>query len=275
MGRIRQIKPEFWTSLSIAALSLEARLLFIGLWNHADDEGRCVDDPRLIKAAVFPLDDSVSPHEVSVRLHELSDAGRIRRYEVAGKGYVEVVNWAEHQYVQRARPSRIPPPPTCENAAVRELSVSPHGTVRELSVLGQGSGVMGQGSGVRGQSSASPHGNRAESAPAPTPDDDDDQALIETLTELVDRAEQRHRRDGQVIRSRTRWRDTVFDEFSAHYADAVLEHLAAGLTPRQAADRIEGVQDRRPREFYVAQGISAAPDAAERLRAIRTNGEQP
>jgi len=37
--RIRSIKPEFWKSETVAALSPLARLLFIGLWNYADREG--------------------------------------------------------------------------------------------------------------------------------------------------------------------------------------------------------------------------------------------
>ena len=32
--RIRSIKPEFWRSDDITALSLEDRLLFIGLWSY-------------------------------------------------------------------------------------------------------------------------------------------------------------------------------------------------------------------------------------------------
>jgi hypothetical protein len=34
MARIRSIKPEFFTSISIADLSRDARLMFIGMWTH-------------------------------------------------------------------------------------------------------------------------------------------------------------------------------------------------------------------------------------------------
>jgi hypothetical protein len=57
MARIRSIKPEFFTSLTIGSLSERARLAFIGIWTFVDDYGRAVDDARLVKAAVFPLDD--------------------------------------------------------------------------------------------------------------------------------------------------------------------------------------------------------------------------
>jgi hypothetical protein len=33
------IKPEFWSDEKLAALSLQARLIYIGLWNLSDDYG--------------------------------------------------------------------------------------------------------------------------------------------------------------------------------------------------------------------------------------------
>ena len=41
MARIRTIKPEFQNSESIGRLSRDARLTFVLLWPHCDDEGRC------------------------------------------------------------------------------------------------------------------------------------------------------------------------------------------------------------------------------------------
>ena len=45
MARIRTIKPEFFTSDDICALSPLARLLYVGLWCEADREGRLVWTP--------------------------------------------------------------------------------------------------------------------------------------------------------------------------------------------------------------------------------------
>ena len=39
MARIRTIKPEFWIDDVIVELPFETRLLFIGIWNFADDAG--------------------------------------------------------------------------------------------------------------------------------------------------------------------------------------------------------------------------------------------
>lgn len=110
MPRIRTIKPEFFTSLTIASLAVEARLTFIGLWTHVDDEGRCVDDTRLVRAALWPLDDR-SFADVENDLTELSRASLIRRYEANGKRYLSVSGWGEHQKINRPTPSKLPSPP--------------------------------------------------------------------------------------------------------------------------------------------------------------------
>jgi hypothetical protein len=109
MARIRTIKPEFFTSLTVAGLSLTARLTFVGLWTHCDDEGRCVDDSRLVKAALWPLDDRVSK-DVEQDLVDLAEASLIRRYEVDGKRYLCIANWEEHQRINRPAPSKLPGP---------------------------------------------------------------------------------------------------------------------------------------------------------------------
>ncbi|MEV7267089.1 hypothetical protein AB0N38_26355 [Micromonospora aurantiaca] len=113
MPRIRSIKPEFFTSEVVAALPLSARLTFIGLWTHVDDNGVTVDNPKLITAALWPLEDD--PRETLARtsgdLTSLSTAGLIRRYEVSGRRYLFVTNWDEHQRVSHPSKPRYPRPP--------------------------------------------------------------------------------------------------------------------------------------------------------------------
>lgn len=109
MARIRTIKPEFFTSLTIADLTTEQRLTFIGLWTHVDDEGRCVDDPRLIKAALWPLDDR-NAADIADDLRALSEASLITRYTLKPKRYLAVTNWHEHQKINRPSESKLPAP---------------------------------------------------------------------------------------------------------------------------------------------------------------------
>lgn len=94
--RIRTIKPEFFRSESNSQMPLRTRLTYIGLWTECDDHGRMRDNARLIKGAIWPLDD-VSPKEIEIDLNTLADRGKIIRYEVGGRRYLAVTNWDDHQ----------------------------------------------------------------------------------------------------------------------------------------------------------------------------------
>ena len=56
MGRIRTIKPEYFTSKDIVKLEPIARLVYIALWCEADREGRLAWDPETIKLRYFPAE---------------------------------------------------------------------------------------------------------------------------------------------------------------------------------------------------------------------------
>lgn len=51
--RIRSIKPEFWEDVEVAAMSVQTRLTFIGLWNLADDGGVLRSNIDEISAALY------------------------------------------------------------------------------------------------------------------------------------------------------------------------------------------------------------------------------
>lgn len=125
VARIRTIKPSFFESEDVAVLPFRARLLWIGLWTHCDDEGRTKDNVRLIKAWIWPLD-QVTLRDIDEDLAILAGAGRIVRYEADGQRYLEITNWREHQSINKPTPSKIPPPP-----GLREDSRSRPGSVRE------------------------------------------------------------------------------------------------------------------------------------------------
>lgn len=105
MARIRTIKPEFWQNETLAELPAMTRLLAIGLLNHADDEGYFKANPALIRAAIFPFDDSAN---VPGMLQELSKAGYLRiRQGEDGKAYGWVVTFLKHQRVDKPKQSEI------------------------------------------------------------------------------------------------------------------------------------------------------------------------
>lgn len=109
--RIRSIKPEFWTDATIVQLSHTARLLFVGLWNYADDAGRFLANPLLIKAAVFPLDTDIDSRRTTVVLRELYMTERIRLYKSNGgnEWYGDIPNFLKHQRINKPTASKIPP----------------------------------------------------------------------------------------------------------------------------------------------------------------------
>lgn len=121
MARIRTIKPSFFSSLTIAELPIPARLTFVGLWTYVDDEGRGVDDPRLVKAELWPLDDDMTTRKVDAHLTAFADGGLIMRYQFSGRRYLQIIGWGEHQRINRPQQSKFPGPFT-------EPSLNGHGT---------------------------------------------------------------------------------------------------------------------------------------------------
>ena len=93
MARARNIKPGFFKNYDLADLGPYAQLLFAGLWCLADKEGRLKDQPRLIKAEIFPY------YEVDVNgeLTKLERLAFIDRYEVDGMAIIQIANFVEHQ----------------------------------------------------------------------------------------------------------------------------------------------------------------------------------
>lgn len=106
MARIRTIKPEFWTDEDMAEISEPACLLAIGLLNYADDEGYFNANPKLIKAAVFPIREPSVPIPVLIR--ELSNCGYLSMFSTPdGKHFGVIKNFLKHQVVNKPKESKI------------------------------------------------------------------------------------------------------------------------------------------------------------------------
>lgn len=121
MARIRSIKPEMRRSLTVTSWPIPVRYTFVGLLGYLDDYGRGLDDTRLLKAELYPLDDDLTARKVDAHLTTIAKAGPLCRYQVDGRRYIHVVSWSEHQRVNRPSASRIPPCP------FHEASVSDDG----------------------------------------------------------------------------------------------------------------------------------------------------
>jgi hypothetical protein len=113
MARIRTIKPEFFTSEDIVALSPLARLLFVGLWCEADKEGRLTWKPKTFKMRYLPADEC----DVDALCAELVARGVVKLY---GDGLAYVPSFTSHQHINpRESASNLPDPDACTTRAPR------------------------------------------------------------------------------------------------------------------------------------------------------------
>lgn len=103
MARIRSIKPEFWTDPDIVAMPMEARLFFVGCWNHADDYGVLRDDPARLKLQIMPADqiDAEAIVDELVRRRHLS-----RMIAPDGTRVLVVRTFCVHQKIDRRAAGR-------------------------------------------------------------------------------------------------------------------------------------------------------------------------
>ncbi|MGH8876946.1 MAG: hypothetical protein ACRD0P_06350, partial [Stackebrandtia sp.] len=113
MARIRTIKPEFWDSPDTATASAVARLLFIAMWNWADDAGRGSANLKELEGFAFPNDDvrelsgGTSDNFRHV-LAEVRDCFDVQFYKVRGRPFYEIPSWRKHQRNERTAKGKHP-----------------------------------------------------------------------------------------------------------------------------------------------------------------------
>jgi hypothetical protein len=106
VARIRTIKPEFFTSEDVVALSAFARLFYIALWCEADKEGRLVWRPKTFKMRYFPADTV----DIDALCGELTSSGLVVLY---GDGNAYIPTFTVHQHINpRETASKLPDPAT-------------------------------------------------------------------------------------------------------------------------------------------------------------------
>lgn len=150
MARIRTIKPEFWRSPDIMQLDHFQRLLYIGLWNLADDEGRGEYNAAAIAADLFLSEYSLNPHgvltQVETAFTEYSNSGMVRLYRVKNRQYFEIINWLDHQRINRPSASKFPAYDQREqeiHAPLTEDSLNAHGALTVGKEQGTGNREQG------------------------------------------------------------------------------------------------------------------------------------
>jgi len=109
MSRQRLIWPSIWTDDDFMALSVGARLLFIGLFSTADDHGRGMGSPANLKAAIFPGDDNVTQADIAKWSAEIKGRGMARFYVTDGKSvFFDLPDWSRWQKPRYASASKVP-----------------------------------------------------------------------------------------------------------------------------------------------------------------------
>lgn len=135
MARIRTIKPDFWTDEKLTECSLSARLLFIGTWNFADDEGNLQASAKKLKMQIFPADNI----DCQPLLDELIAHGIIIEYSVNDEKFLHIKGFKKHQVVNRPTPSKIPQPLLTESSCME--GKGKEGKGRDINTSDQKSGL--------------------------------------------------------------------------------------------------------------------------------------
>lgn len=127
MARQRFIWPSLWTDATIGQLSPPARILFIGCFSNADDDGRLEGDPAYLKVTVFPHDAFNTAAVESFRAELVAKCRNIVLYEYDGREYLAFTKWSEFQKPKYPRPSKLPAPPKRSARKPAEVSEIPSG----------------------------------------------------------------------------------------------------------------------------------------------------
>jgi len=175
MARIRSIKPEFWSSPGIETVDPYARLLFIAMWNWADDSGVGVANPRELLGFAFPLDEEITVADLRRMLVEIRRVFGVKFYTVAGRPYYYIPSWEKHQKFDRRSKGKYPGPDEAEDEEIpANKGNSGHSTeshestssARRDSVAGTGE-QRNRGTGEQGKKKpAPPTADAPENGPA-------------------------------------------------------------------------------------------------------------
>ena len=249
MARIRTIKPAFFSSLSNAELPKPTRLTWIGLWTYVDDAGRAVDDPRLVKAAIWPLDDDYTTKKVDADLMLLVKAGKIERYKVGGRRYLRVIEW-HHQRINRPVASTLPPSPH-EVSAHDEPPPEDDTTPDEDSedslseqcgdtedAPWEGKGREGSRSGVGREGNADSSSSNHHVGSRPAADDDELSPPKRALALIADRRIAAAEASGAVIKNPGGYRRRVLERVDVEFGDRAMDMLLDGMDPEAVADAL-------------------------------------
>jgi hypothetical protein len=105
MPRIRTIKPDFFTSEDIGALTVNSRLLYVALWCQADREGKMKFQRTRLMTQTMPFEQD----NFDNCLNELISAGHVIWYTAEEVNYLFLPKFLNHQRPHKTEAKSIIP----------------------------------------------------------------------------------------------------------------------------------------------------------------------
>lgn len=108
MARKRMIDPSIWQSEDFGKLSNLAKVVFIGLFSLADDEGRGRANPTYLKSTLFPYNEGMRGADIEKALFEISSNMSVVFYSCDGSNYYSLLSWNTFQKIEKPTDSKLP-----------------------------------------------------------------------------------------------------------------------------------------------------------------------
>lgn len=102
--RNRMIKKEFWHSHRILSISPYERLMFIAMFNVADDDGILKNSALTMKSVCYACDENITISMVEDYIKNLLGVGLLVENEDGN--LLKIKNWKAHQRIDKPTPSR-------------------------------------------------------------------------------------------------------------------------------------------------------------------------
>lgn len=115
MAQKRMISSAIWEDENFGKLSVQARLLFIGLITNADDDGFLRANCPYLRSSVFIYDDISLPDMQKYLDEIIANCPSVHLYKASGNAYLHFVKWTTYQTLRadRKKDTMMPPCPTC------------------------------------------------------------------------------------------------------------------------------------------------------------------
>lgn len=120
MASRRYLHASFWESPAALSISPAPRLLLVGCWTLADDEGLLLWNSATLKELLYSSDAEVTAEHVEMWMTDLRHHALVLRYRGSdGLIYGYILGFEQAQPVKRAKKSALPPPDLALNSTYK------------------------------------------------------------------------------------------------------------------------------------------------------------